>query len=1005
MREIQRKSWSPRTNSAPEQVLELYYDKLQKWGAILTRGDKGMAQEIVHDLCLYFTVVKPDLSRVENLDGYLYTSLRHIYLSALTRSSREAVQLVNITDFDSIQFALNPRTTDDLLERQNALRRICNYAVWRKKSSKSASYFILHFFHGYARREIAEIACLPIAAIYNKLKVARDEVKSHLEASRKLRIAIREAPPEPELLLSPISSAALFDDLQETIFEARDSECPPEEALLKQYQTADSKPIPCGLLSHIVSCKHCLAVIDHHFHRPTWENREPPNSVWSSTDQKNAHSIVQDIKSYKALMRAIQWQSDHVYDHRPRTLSIAVNGKITAFHDVQSERSTLAARIENVETAQFIEVFTDQHIRLAMLPIDELPPGGAHAHTQRVKLSDDRWLELVLSFDGLGLHSEVTYFDPTLAAQLVEEGVDVELPDAEARREIVLHSALGIEAKAVSVFAKITRNFRGMSPRFVLAWTTILAVVLSSTGYLAYRYYNRTPENANEILNRSIQIETAGMKGETEHEILRLDTTAADGHALWQGTVDVWKENDTGRTMRRLYNAQHRLLAAEWRRKNGESGSYMAPAGGAASQTDREVAESTFWKCDVSARAFHALAGSHMRIRTRGGDYELTSTGLSSTNPHLVSATLVLNQHLHAVSETLRVSGGYAFTEVRFVETHNEHFPSASVPDSDFDPSDLKSSPHKSTGSAIEQSRMGGQLDGTDPGLVRTEIAVLYRLNELGEDVGEPIQITRTPGGQIRIAGTLPNEALKRRIIAALGNMPDHQLLEIHLATERSLRIPTPSSHLAESQTSVYDVARTTPLAEPLIRRYFAAKGFTGEQFNSAVAQFSRDVLDHAQRALQNAYALDRLGTSFTPEELRVVGPVSQWQWSVMVAKHSSALKIELEKLQQQIVQLRSAGSSLPSAHQSMQIDTPADFVGKARTLLADTQKLNREVGSAFSSGLAGTEARSAESSIDAVLQSIPLNGAEQLAKFGSRLVNAKDASNRSGEQYPQLPR
>src|ERR1035438_5683794 len=129
-------------------LLEEYYGSLRKWGLVLTRGDRAMAEEIVQDLCLYFTVAKPDLSQVANLDGYLYTCLRNIYLSALSHSSREAVQTVNIADFDSIRFALSTRTSDRLLERQNELRRICNYAVWRKDLSKSASYFILHFFHG-----------------------------------------------------------------------------------------------------------------------------------------------------------------------------------------------------------------------------------------------------------------------------------------------------------------------------------------------------------------------------------------------------------------------------------------------------------------------------------------------------------------------------------------------------------------------------------------------------------------------------------------------------------------------------------------------------------------------------------------------------------------------------------------------------------------------------------------------------------------------------------------
>lgn len=109
---------SPRALDA-ERVLEEYYDKLQHWGVVLSRGDRTMAQEIVHDLCLHFIVARPDLSQVANLDGYLYTCLRHLYLSAIARSSREALQTVSIADFDSVQFALDARTSDGLLDRQN----------------------------------------------------------------------------------------------------------------------------------------------------------------------------------------------------------------------------------------------------------------------------------------------------------------------------------------------------------------------------------------------------------------------------------------------------------------------------------------------------------------------------------------------------------------------------------------------------------------------------------------------------------------------------------------------------------------------------------------------------------------------------------------------------------------------------------------------------------------------------------------------------------------------
>ncbi len=67
------------------------YSQLFKWGLVLTRGNVGKVEETIQEFCLYFVLTKPDLNNVTNLDGYLYTYLRHIYISALARSSREAM--------------------------------------------------------------------------------------------------------------------------------------------------------------------------------------------------------------------------------------------------------------------------------------------------------------------------------------------------------------------------------------------------------------------------------------------------------------------------------------------------------------------------------------------------------------------------------------------------------------------------------------------------------------------------------------------------------------------------------------------------------------------------------------------------------------------------------------------------------------------------------------------------------------------------------------------------
>lgn len=81
-----------------EQLLKAQNSQLLAWGKNLTRGDVGEAQNIVQELCLYFLLKRPDLSDVENVDGYLYTCLRHISLSSLARATRETTHFVSVAD-------------------------------------------------------------------------------------------------------------------------------------------------------------------------------------------------------------------------------------------------------------------------------------------------------------------------------------------------------------------------------------------------------------------------------------------------------------------------------------------------------------------------------------------------------------------------------------------------------------------------------------------------------------------------------------------------------------------------------------------------------------------------------------------------------------------------------------------------------------------------------------------------------------------------------------------
>jgi DNA-directed RNA polymerase specialized sigma24 family protein len=980
-----------RAPSAPveiEQVLESYYEQLTHWGMVLARGDQAAAQDAVHDLCLYFALARPDLSQVENLDGYLYTSLRNIYVSSLARASREAAQSVSLTDFDSIHMALRASDPAELLQVQNNLRRICNFTVWRKDASKSASYLILLFFHGYARREVAAIACLPVAAIYNKLKTAREEIKAHLEQAGRLQIASLHAPPEPALRRSPVSSAELFGEFRHTILGARRSECLPEQSLLVHYRSSGNRPIQCALLAHIVSCEHCLSILDSYFQWPDLGSRIPPAGTDETANDEPGMEV--HPMTYEEMMRTVRREAKDICGHRPKTLSIAVNGKIAAFHDVQGAQSTLSSRIERPESAEFIEVFAEQRIRLALISIAERPPIGSHVHTQRIRLDDNRWVELCLRFDGAGLESEVTYLDPVLGESFTAVDEDDTEGFAWAEPE---PGGLPAVFAPLSWRTRVLQNLRDLFVSRGFALVVGLILALGIGGILPYRLA-RPPLDADQLLNRSVAVETSSLQGNAEHETMRIEFRAANGQVEQQGFVDLWREGTAGRSMRKLYNVQRVLLAAEWRNEDGAAGSYVAPETAHTSDADRELVSGGFWRTPLSASGYRAQDSHQLRARRIGENYELTSENAGVSQDAVASAVLVLDRGYRPISETLRLKGNGAIREVDLLRTSYELRPTHSVPDSVYSPEEIESG-----GSSVEGvgSAIGGRALLPQPTAMRAavlQIAALYELNQLAADTGEPISITRTKDNRVLVSGTIADSNRRGAILSDLASLPDHQLLDFRLTAQSNLH-GAGASHdrTGVRDMTVYDFARTGIPADLVLNRYFTQKGWSSDQVRVAMARFSHDALGHAQRALQHAYALERLGESFTPIELQSVPQEWQHIWAIMAAMHAAALDAELEALSTQLAAAGEPAARLPVEHNGyVSIHRPEEFTHAANLLLGQVQTMNRNIGSTFTSTVSDGRTEDSEKLFADTLQSIPLSNARQMTAFTSELVKREEA-------------
>jgi hypothetical protein len=394
-----------------------------------------------------------------------------------------------------------------------------------------------------------------------------------------------------------------------------------------------------------------------------------------------------------------------------------------------------------------------------------------------------------------------------------------------------------------------------------------------------------------------------------------------------------------------------------------------------------------FWDQDLSANAFSTLAGRALRVHAVKEGYELTTDGPIEGHPQLVSAALVLNRRLQPVRAALRVRAGSNVHELRFVQAIYERKPRASVPDAMFDPTSY-SGARDLHPMAIHPPHLPVTGESA-PVLAELQIAVLYQLNRLHADTGEPIEVKRTEDGHIQVSGAIADDALKQQITAELEALPNHDLLDLKLFTPRELRVRA-SRALQTPATRLYEINQEKSAADTTLRSHFQAKGLSGEQLDSAVVTFSHDALEHAQLALQHAYALDRLGRALSATELGSVSLASQQQWTEMLHQHASALQEQLLAIRAQLSQLSASAAAMPETTVgSVPIENPLQFSQAAGQLLQRVQELDRHVSNVFASGTSGEAQASQDDLVAGIIKVVPLQPSTEIKSFAMELSSS----------------
>lgn len=864
----------------PAGVFDEKYDWLFRWAMHFTHNDRGMAEDLVQDafvrLLVSWPKIKDDITQVE---PFLYSTLKYGHLMELRRGRRFNFQDLALIEFDDLRLSLKEEKGTDPIDVQDDLRRIVAYLCWRKRSVKSASILLLRFFHGYFPEEIARIALMKRGSIDELLRVAREEVKAYLADPNGVAFIHQSKPPElmPRRIAMPQERFA--EELRTTIYQAQTSTCPSASQWAERYNAVPSRPLSADRLAHLVSCEHCLKIVNSIFQFPS-QSSDIEVSARRSKDSDSANgkaSVEQRRRSIAGGMERYR----KLYEHHPGALMIAVNGEVVAMRDVSSIHSELKVQSAVERSLGMIDVLSEQGITLLTLFVPVGPPEAPPEVRHEIVLSDNRKLELLLRFTSESAIIELHYDDPLF--QSAPAPADLEELADDATLDSAVHqdqpeSGDGPRRpwlkRISSWFSKLPMP--EMSP---LLATALVCGVASFVLFVLW-FHRSGVMKPDDVLNRasaaaSIQHGQVGVVMQTVH----IQTL----HRKLERTV---YRDAEGRRQRKVKPLSGEDLALE---------NTLATAG-------------VSWDDPLSASSFdYWHAHEHVRqdvVSTNGaGLLSLTTT---VDDDHVASETLtVRTSDFHTVGKTikLRDQGTVEIAEVSY-----GIFPWSSVNPDLFEPDVLASVPSPRNG--IHPAFIPHiPLPPTEMELNEAELTVRLILNRLQMDSSNDLAVNRKTDA-VYVQGVVASSEEKQKLQIELRTVP-HVVSMVQTVAEMDSHPPSGSEITSVKQTSGsatpspldhfladagFDHARAGAVAEVFVNSSFSIK-----HESQAIA----DLLDHYS---QNAHLSASARTAF----------------SQLVVQHRTALLDALRSEERQLGSLGLTSPASPSAPASSGNDVQA---------------------------------------------------------------------------------
>lgn len=853
------------THQSHETIFVERYARLCHWSLRLTENDRERAEDLVHDLYIQFVHLQPDLSTIQNLDGYLYRTLQNLNISQLRRRGPQQSQQLSVVDYDSAETSLRSADPRELIRYQDDLRQVCHYAATRKESSKAGSALILRFVHGYYPREIALVMRCTREAVEERLRVARVEARQYLQDPQQLRFLRRTAEIKaPQTgFVRPVDQ--LLTDLRQQIFDSRQGTCRPIKPL---YNETGNLEI--ATLAHLVSCPECLDEVNRLLELPPLAERFPTDSLGNDQPAKKRKRSGDDDGPGSGIsatdLESLKRRAEETFARQPQSLCVAVNGDVVAEQSINSERCSLLLNLKEIDDVHFVEILSDQQTLLLLISVTEGTPQKLINRT--ITLSEGRTIDVT---------------------------VDLEAPKVEVTYQVARDPNITL--------VQSQRNWLGQLLKWLNPATATATIAVILIAVLLFVRSNVTAVNAKDLLARASVAERvlSAPPGIVVHRTIRFETRRA-GVAVQQ-RIEIWRQAES--TLRRLYDATGKLIAAESINSNGSSMIYRlgATPESRTSSIPQAVEAGELWRLDPSVNNLTSFVANpeSLTVKDEAGGYILEFHS-SETKDGVTNTTLRLD----------RVSGRpmeQTLTVVKQGTTHDYHFVEVGLEQKSLDlvPPSVFQPESELAGTSIGPAEVDSRTNSVPPSTEvmaspELEIEVTYLLNRIRADLGEQVTLSRTGRGLLRVEAVTETEQRKSEILRALSPVQHNPAVQISVRTADEAARGS-QANAREIEEDEIGIASTASPADVELRRYFAQR-VASDDVDEEIRRYSERVMGQSRLALLRAAALQKLVQRFSAADVEKLEPSARAKWLAMVREQAvgcqssiAAVRAELRRV------------------------------------------------------------------------------------------------------------